>query len=186
MIPRFETEGLVEIILSYLPDKKLKVLDIGTGSGCIAITLKKKRPAIDVVAIDISRDALELAKINAQKNDVKVTFIESDLFTSLNDKYDIIVSNPPYISYNEEIMDVVKNNEPHIALYAANDGLYYYEEILKQASKYLHDKYYIFFEIGYLQGAKVASLAHTYLDCLVEIKKDLNGFDRYVIIQSKR
>ena len=102
-----------------------------------------------------------------------------------NKKYDCIISNPPYIPYDEEIMDIVKNNEPNNALYADNNGLYFYNEILKNAKDYLNDKYYIFFEMGYNQGQSIKEIALKYLDCDVEIKKDLQGFDRYVIIKSK-
>lgn len=185
LIPRFETEGLVEIALNYLTNTNLDVVDLGTGSGCIAITLKKKLPNIFMDAVDISLDALSLAYENAKLNNVEINFINGDMLKPLNKKYDCIISNPPYISHNEEIMEIVKNNEPNIALYSDNDGLYYYEEILKNCKKYLKDKYYIFFEIGYNQGDSVKELALKYLDCYVKIKKDLQGFDRYVIIESK-
>lgn len=185
LIPRFETEGLVEIALSYLNNTKIDVVDIGTGSGCIAITLKKKLPNINMDAVDISLDALSLATYNAKLNGVDINFINGDMLKPLNKKYDCIISNPPYIAFDEEIMDIVKNNEPEIALYADNHGLYYYEEILKNSQKYLKDKYYIFFEIGYSQGSKIKEIAENYLDCNVKIKKDLQGFDRYIIIESK-
>lgn len=185
LIPRFETEGLVEIALNYLTNTNLDVVDLGTGSGCIPITLKKKLPNISMDAVDISLSALSLAYENAKLNNVEINFINGDMLKPLNKKYDCIISNPPYISHNEEIMEIVKNNEPNIALYADNDGLYYYEEILKNCENYLKDKYYIFFEIGYNQGEKIKELALKYLNCKVEIKKDLQGFDRYVIIESK-
>lgn len=185
LIPRFETEGLVEIALSYLINTNLDVVDLGTGSGCIAITLKKKLPNINMDAVDISIDALSLAKENAKLNNVDITFYNGDMLNPLNKKYDCIISNPPYIAYDEEIMGIVKNNEPNNALYADNNGLYFYEEILKNAKKYLKEKYYIFFEMGYSQGNAIKKLALKYLDCSVEVKKDLQGFDRYVIIKSK-
>ena len=183
LIPRFETEGLVEIALSYLKDGD-SIIDLGTGSGCIAITLKKKLPNSLVDAVDISNDALELAKDNAKLNNVVINFYNGDMLCT-NKKYDCIISNPPYIAYEEEVMDIVKNNEPNNALYADDNGLYFYEEILKNAKEYLNDKYYIFFEMGYNQGESIKSIALNYLDCTVEIKKDLQGFDRYVIIKSK-
>lgn len=185
LIPRFETEGLCEIALSYLTNTNIDVVDLGTGSGCIPITLKKKLPNINIDAVDISLDALELAKENAKLNNVEINFIHGDMLKPLNKKYVCIISNPPYIAYDEEVMDIVKNNEPNLALYADNDGLYFYEEILKNCKKYLKDKYYIFFEIGYSQGERIKQIALKYLDCKVEIKKDLQGFDRYVIIESK-
>ena len=185
LIPRFETEGLVEIALKYLTNTNLDIVDLGTGSGCIAITLKKKLPNINIDAVDISSDAINLALENAKLNNVDINFINGDMIKSLNKKYDCIISNPPYIAYDEEVMDIVKNNEPNIALYADNDGLYFYEEILKNCKNYLKDKYYIFFEIGYSQALRIKDIALKYLDCNVEIKKDLQGFDRYVIIYNK-
>ena len=184
LIPRFETEGLCEIALKYLTNTNLNVIDLGTGSGCIPITLKKKLPNINIDAVDISSDALELAKENAKLNNVVINFIHGDMLKPLNKKYDCIISNPPYIAYDEEVMDIVKNNEPNNALYADNDGLYFYKEILKGAKDYLKDKYYIFFEMGYNQGERIKEIALKYLDCNVEIKKDLQGFDRYVIIRN--
>lgn len=185
LIPRFETEGLVEIALKYLSDTNINLVDLGTGSGCIAITIKKKLPNIDIDAVDISSEALSLAKENAKLNNVNINFIAGDMLKALNKKYDCIISNPPYISYDEEVMDIVKNNEPNIALYAKNKGLYFYEEILKNCKNYLKDNYYIFFEIGYSQGNEIKEIAFKYLDCNVEIKKDLQGFDRYIIITNK-
>ena len=183
LIPRFETEGLVEIALSYLSDG-MNIIDLGTGTGCIAITLKKKLPNSLVDAVDISSEALELAKSNAKLNNVDINFYQGDMLCT-DKKYDCIISNPPYISHDEEVMDIVKNNEPNNALYADNNGLYFYEEILKKAKDYLNNKYYIFFEMGYNQGQSIKEIALKYLDCNVEIKKDLQGFDRYVIIRSK-
>ena len=183
LIPRFETEGLVEIALKYLKDGD-SIIDLGTGSGCIAITLKKKLPNSSIDAVDISNDALDIAKENAKLNNANINFYQGDMLCT-NKKYTCIISNPPYISYDEEVMDIVKNNEPNNALYADNNGLYFYEEILKKAKDYLNDKYYIFFEMGYNQGESIKSIALRYLDCNVEIKKDLQGFDRYVIIKSK-
>ena len=185
LIPRFETEGLVEIALKHLTNTNLDIVDLGTGSGCIPITLKKKLPNINIDAVDISLEALSLAKENAIINNVDINFIHGDMLKPLNKKYDCIISNPPYIAYYEEVMDIVKNNEPNNALYADNDGLYFYEEILKNCKNYLKDKYYIFFEIGYSQGERIKEIALKYLDCNVEIKKDLQGFDRYVIIKNK-
>ena len=132
LIPRFETELLVEKTILYIKKlfkKQIKLLDIGTGSGCIAITLKKETNSI-VTASDVSNDALDLARENASRNNVEIDFVLSDVFSNIKDKYDVIVSNPPYISFDEEIEDIVKDNEPYIALYAPNDGLYFYDKIL--------------------------------------------------------
>ena len=184
LIPRFETEELVNRTIKYI--KKYitnpKIVDLGTGSGCIAITLSKELD-VRVDAVDISEKALEVAKENNEINDSKVTFCKGNMLEPLNKKYNIIISNPPYISRNEEIEDIVKNNEPELALYADNDGLYYYEQILKNSSKYLEDKFLIAFEIGYLQGEKIKELALKYLNNInVKIEKDLSEKDRYVFI----
>lgn len=184
LIPRFETEGLCELAKEYLKDN-MDCIDLGTGSGCIAITLKKMNRNINMDAVDISNDVLDLARENAKINNVEINFIQNDMLNNIYKKYDLIISNPPYIRYDEEVMDIVKNNEPNLALYADNDGLYFYEEILKSAKKNLKDKYVILFEMGYDQGDKIKSIAHKYLDCNVEIKKDLQGFYRYVIIKNK-
>ena len=131
LIPRFETEELVSKVIQYSSHfRNPSIVDIGTGSGAIAITLKKKLTS-SVTATDISKKALNVAKENALENNVSINFKEGNLLEPLTEKYDIVVSNPPYIAYDEEIMDVVKNNEPHLALYAPNNGIYYYEEILK-------------------------------------------------------
>lgn len=185
LIPRFETEELVENTVKYIKKYNYKsIVDIGTGSGCIAITLKKFFPEILVDAVDISKDALEVAKKNADKNNVNINFYEGNLLEPLNKKYDVIISNPPYIAYDEEIMDIVKNNEPHIALYASNNGLYYYEEILKNVYKYINNNGLIAFEIGYNQGEKIKKLASKYLNKYdFEIKKDMTGKDRMVFIR---
>lgn len=185
LIPRFETELLVDKTINYIKKyfhKKVDILDIGTGSGCIAITLNKKILS-NIDAVDISEEALNVAKENNEINKTNVNFIKSDIFPNVDKKYDIIISNPPYIAYDEEVMDLVKNNEPHLALYAKNDGLYFYEEILKNIKNYLQEKYLIAFEIGYLQGDKVAQLAHKYLDNIkVSIEKDYTDKTRFVFI----
>ena len=185
LIPRFETEELVSKLIDYIHeyfDKKIDIVDIGTGSGCIALTLKKQLDC-NMTAVDISAKALEVSKKNAINNDVDIDFIEGDMLTPLTKKYDCIVSNPPYISYDEEIMDVVKNNEPHIALYADNDGLYYYEEILKNAKEYLNKKSIIAFEIGYTQGKRIKELKDKYLpNAIFKLERDMQGKDRFVFI----
>ncbi len=182
LIPRFETEGLVEETVKLLKNKdNLSVVDVGTGSGCIAITLKKLLNC-EVDAVDISEEALEVAKENALLNNVSVNFIKSDLLTNLNKQYDCIISNPPYISYDEEIEDIVKNNEPHLALYALDNGLYCYYEIIKTAKNHLKKNGIIAFEIGYKQASDIKNMALKYFDCEVIIKKDLSNKDRYVFI----
>lgn len=188
LIPRFETEELVQKTIEYIKkvfNKKVNILDIGTGSGCIAITLKKEIDC-NVTAVDISTKALDVARENANSNNVSIEFIESNIFENINNKFDVIISNPPYIAYDEEIMDIVKNNEPHLALYADNEGLFYYEEILKNASNYLNQKSIIAFEIGYLQGEKIKKIAHNYFsNSEIVISKDLSSRDRYLFVITK-
>ena len=184
LIPRFETEELVSKVIQYAANfKNPSIVDIGTGSGAIAITLKKKLTS-SVTATDISKKALNVAKENALENNVSINFKEGNLLEPLTEKYDIVVSNPPYIAYDEEIMDVVKNNEPYLALYAPNNGIYYYEEILKNIKKYLNDKYLIAFEIGESQGKKFQELSKKYLDNEAIIEKDLSGRDRFAFIKN--
>ena len=188
LIPRFETEQLVELVIEYINDnfsEKVDILDIGTGSGCIAITLKKNC-SCNVSAIDISDSAIDVAKYNAKINNVDINIFKSDILNNVDGKYDVIISNPPYISYDEEIMDIVKNNEPKTALYASNDGLYFYEEILKKCKRNLNKDFIIAFEIGSTQGKRIKDMALNYLDNIdVYIKKDLNNLDRFVIIVSR-
>lgn len=186
LIPRFETEELVFKTINLIKknlNENIKVLDIGTGSGCISIALKKEIPGLYITAVDISEDALVVAKNNALENNCEINFIKSDLFNNIDDKYDLIISNPPYISYDEQIMDIVKKNEPHLALYAKNNGLYFYEEIIKNSSNYLNDKNIIAFEIGYLQANEIKKMAHKYYpNSNIIIEKDMQGKDRFVFI----
>lgn len=185
LIPRFETEQLIEYTIFYINNlfnKEVNVIDLGTGSGCIAITLKKMMSST-VSAVDISKPALEVAKRNAEKNNADIKFIQGDMLNDNNNKYDVIISNPPYISYDEKIQDVVYNNEPKNALFASNNGLYFYEQILKSCQKNLNDNFLIAFEIGYKQAKMIKDMAYKYLtDIKVDIKKDLNNFDRFVFI----
>ena len=184
LIPRFETEELVDRVIKKLKNKNdLDIVDLGTGSGCIAISLAKNLNS-NVDAVDISEKALKTAKKNAINNNVNINFYLGNMLNPLNKKYDLIISNPPYIAYDEEIMDIVKNNEPHLALYADNEGLYYYEKILKNVKNYLKKNYLIAFEIGYKQAKKIELLANTYLTCKVTIEKDLSGKDRYIFIEN--
>ena len=185
LIPRFETEELVEKTIKYINkylDKKVDILDLGTGSGCIAITLKKELDC-NVDAVDISPKALEIAKLNAKNNNVDITFYEGDMLSPINKKYDVIISNPPYIAYNEEIMDIVKNNEPHTALYAEDNGLKYYKDIISNANKYLKEKSIIAFEIGEKQGKLILEYAKNYFKgSIITVEKDMQNRDRFVFI----
>ena len=188
LIPRFETEELVDRTIKYVKEifnSKVNILDIGTGSGCIAITLKKELDS-NVTACDISSKALEVAKMNAIKNSCDINFVISDVFSNIKGRYDVIISNPPYIAYNEEIMDIVKKNEPNIALYASDNGLYFYKKILDNVSNYVNNKYIIAFEIGYTQAQAIKEYAYNLLENVeILIEQDLSGKDRYIFILKK-
>ncbi len=185
LIPRFETEELVEQTTKYIKEyfhNQIEILDIGTGSGAISISLKKKTNA-NITATDISKEALEVAKENAKLNQVDINFINTNIYENIDNKFDVVISNPPYISYDEDIMDIVKNNEPHLALYADNNGLYFYEEILKNIKNILKEKYLIAFEIGEKQFNNIKKYKELYLpESSITCKKDLQGRDRMVFI----
>ena len=186
LIPRRETEELVEeVIKRSQAFLNPTIIDIGTGSGAIAISLSKELNT-HIYASDISKKALEFAKENAKSNNADITLLEGDMlkpYIQNNIKVDIIVSNPPYIKEDEQIENIVKNNEPNIALYAKNNGLEFYESILKDAKKLLNDKFLIAFEIGYTQGEDIKNLAFKYLgNVKVEIKRDLSFKDRMLFV----
>ena len=185
LIPRFETEELVEKTIKYIKkylNNNIDIVDIGTGSGCIAITLKKELDC-NMDAVDISEKALEVAKINAIKNNVSVNFIKGDILKPLIKKYDVIISNPPYIRYDEEIMDIVKNNEPHLALFASDEGMFFYKEIIKNSKNYLKEKNILAFEIGCEQGHYLEEYARKYFPkAIIKIEKDLSNKDRFLFI----
>lgn len=188
LIPRFETELLVEKTYKYINkifNKKVNILDIGTGSGCIAITLNKLVNSSKVVGVDISEEALEVAKENSKLNNANVEFIYSDIFSNIDGKYDVIISNPPYISYDEEIMPLVYNNEPHTALFADNNGLYFYDKILSQCKKYLNNNFIIAFEIGYKQADDIKNIINKYFDNVnIYVEQDYSGKDRFIFISN--
>lgn len=187
LIPRQDTEILVEEAISYCKKEKkdhIKILDLCTGSGAIAISIKRYVPNCEVIATDINKKALEVAKKNAKKNGVAdIIWIESDLFEKLEGSFDLIVSNPPYIK-KEEIknLDIQVQKEPIIALDGGEDGLIFYKKIIQLAPNYLTNKGAIFFEIGYEQKEEVSQmLKKTNQYKIVEEKKDLAGNDRVVM-----
>lgn len=186
LIPRRETEELVyEVINRSKNFNNPVIIDVGTGSGAIAITLSKELKS-HVYASDISPDALIVAKKNCTKTKADITFYEGDMlkpYIDNNIKVDIIVSNPPYIKLDEEIEDVVKNNEPHLALYAQDNGLEYYKKILSTAKEILNDKFLIAFEIGNTQANDIKNIVKKYFkDVKVEVKKDLSDNDRMFFV----
>ena len=185
LIPRPETEELVELILAENPEGNLKVLDIGTGSGAIALALAKNRPDWSVTATDISQDALDLSLENANVQNLNLSFIKSDCFSEISSKYDIIVSNPPYISREdqEEVGLNVLHSEPHLALFADEDGLAIYRRIAEDSKDYLNNGGKIYLEIGYKQGQSVPALFMENLpEKRVRTLKDQFGQDRMVVI----
>ena len=185
LIPRPETEELVELILAENPEGNLKVLDIGTGSGAIALSLAKNRPDWSVTAADISQDALDLSLENANAQNLNLSYIKSDCFSEISAKYDIIVSNPPYISRadEEEVGLNVLHSEPHLALFADEKGLAIYRRIAEESKDYLNDGGKIYLEIGYKQGQSVPALfKKNFPEKRVRTLKDQFGQDRMVVI----
>jgi release factor glutamine methyltransferase len=197
LIPREDTEVLVERVISIAQNlckdnrKEVRILDMCTGSGCIAISLKKNLNNSIIVAIDKSKEALEIAKENAKNNGANVEFIESDLFEKLDielfkneeDRFDIIVSNPPYVE--EEMIPKlavdVNAYEPEMALNGGKDGLDFYRKISKEAEKYLKQKGVVAFEIGYYQANAVSKILEENGYENIEVAKDYSGNDRVVV-----
>ena len=189
--PRMETEELIYKVIEYVKannKNNLKILDLCTGSGIIAITLKKEldQISIDVVASDISEEAIEVAKENAQYHDTDVRFIQSDIFNTIDDKFDIIVSNPPYIDRKDEVTmkENVLNYDPHLALFAEEEGMYFYRKIIEQAKDYLKENGVMFFEIGYDQKDKIIKLSKKN-GYLAQVYKDINNRDRMAFLVRK-
>ena len=186
LIPRFETEGLVDNLIKLIKIETnyhhLKILEIGTGSGCIAITLSKELDTT-VDALDISKDAIDLASSNAVLNNASVNFALGDIKNcSINKKYNILVSNPPYVKYDEPV-DPATKYEPQNALFANNNGLEFYEIILKRSKEFLETRNIIAFEIGCTEGEDITNIAKLYYpNAFIQVKKDLAGKDRYIFI----
>lgn len=187
LIPRPETEELVEWILesqkSKVENQKVKILDIGTGSGCIAVSLAKNLPDATVFALDVSEEALATAKINATNNLVNVTFIHQNILETedLLQQFDIIVSNPPYVRNleKEEIKKNVLENEPHLALFVAdNDALVFYKKIAQLAQKNLLPNGQLYFEINQYLGKEMVDLLEKMNFKTVDLRKDIYGNDR--------
>lgn len=189
LIPRPDTEALVEEIIELCKDKKdLSLLDIGTGSGAITVSLAKYLNNADVKSFDISEIALEIGKKNAINNNVedKIQFIKSDLFSAIKDtdiQFDVIVSNPPYIPKKdiETLHTQVKDYEPYNALEGGEDGLDFYREITKQSSVYLKENGILAYEVGHDQAIDVSSIMEEYGYSKIYTKKDIQGIDRVVI-----
>lgn len=185
LIPRYETEELVSKVIDRI--KKMnnpKVIDLGCGSGCISIAIKKNTNSL-VYAVDISSKAIDLAKENALLNKVDINFINKSMEDISLEGYDIVISNPPYLDYDEIVGEETKY-EPSNALYASEEGTYFYRIIMEKVSKSKSKPSLIAFEIGYLQGKKLTSLANSLLkDYEIIIEKDLSGKDRFMFITKR-
>lgn len=191
LIPRYETEELVENILYRIDDyfsgyKNITLCDVGTGSGAIAISLALEEPKLKVYATDISDLALTVAKENANNLKADVEFLVGDMLQPLiekNLKLDIFVSNPPYIPQEQEIEAVVKDNEPHVALFGGNDGLYFYRKIFEGVNELLNERALLAFEMGFDQRELMEEALQKYFpNDPYEIIKDINGKDRMLFI----
>ena len=185
LIPRFETEELVENTLKYIKkyfSLPVNIIDLGTGSGAIGISLKKKLDNVFVTLLDISEDALSVAKENANSLNAEVSFIQSDMWENVSDKYDIIISNPPYIRNDEEIEDIVRDNEPHLALYGGTDGLDLYRKIRDGLLNHVKDKFLLALEIGDLQKNDVINIFRDIPNTKIIAKRDMQKRDRMIFV----
>lgn len=191
LIPRFETEELVGRVLSgydeYFKDQKIDLADVGTGSGAIAIALKKEEDNLNVYASDISREALEVAILNSQNNQADIRFFEGSMLKPLienNIKLDILVSNPPYIRNDEVVEHSVRDYEPNVALFGGDDGLKFYRMIFEDAHKVLKERSMMFFEMGYDQKENLTALAREFFPSAdINVYKDINNKDRMLVIK---
>lgn len=193
LIPRNETEELIELTLKRIeeePHREWKILDIGTGTGCIAITLDKELTKRNikhkVMAIDISEKALEVAKYNANNLNANVEFYLSDVYDNVDlENIDLVISNPPYIDKNTFVAERVLNNEPHLALFADENGLAIYRKIIKDLNKYNVSE--VFFEISPDLVERLENISKEYLlDYKCEFINDMNNFIRFMHISIKR
>lgn len=186
LIPRYETEYLIELTLKEIKKLNLanpKILDLCTGSGAIGLTLKSLLPSSEVTLSDISKDALMVANKNKNELNLDVNIIESDLFKNIQGKFDIIISNPPYVMTNETLpKDVLY--EPHLALYSGPKGIDHIEEIFKNIKSHLNNKYLIALEINEKSEPDITNLIKTYFEKNINYKfmKDLAGKTRYLFI----
>ena len=186
LIPRFETEELIEKTINLIKKhdfKNIDILELGTGSGCISIALAKEINPNSIEALDISRKALKLAKENAENNNVNINFIKKDMNKFIpNKKYDIIISNPPYLNKQDEV-DVGIKYEPKKALFAKDNGNYFYKEILKRYKPFLKDKFIIAFETGIKTKEELENFAKKlYPKSKIIFEKDLQNKERFMFI----
>lgn len=191
LIPRYETEELVANVLAdsdyFFADKEvIEIADVGTGSGAIALALKKEEPKFHMYATDISEKALDVARGNAEESEAEITFYQGDMLQPLIDngiKLDILVSNPPYIPRQQEIQKSVDQYEPHVALFGGDDGLYFYRKIFADAHKVIKEKSFLAFEIGYDEKDAIIKEVEKYFpNDRYEVLKDINKKDRMLFI----
>lgn len=188
LIPRPETEEWFYRYLNKLPDRPLTVLDIGTGSGVLAISHKLERPEDTVIAVDISSKALKVAEYNAKKLGAEVYFRKSDLMNNINEKFDVVISNPPYISSEEIVVmdESVIQYEPHVALFADEDGLFLYKRLAEELPVFLKQECWVILEYGYRQKNQVKKLfAEAFPGSYIEMWQDMSGNDRAIYLHRK-
>ena len=184
LIPRQETETLVEAALEFIdPDGSVTVLDLGTGSGCLAITVKLERPACRVAASDVSGEALAVARDNAAQLGAKVLFVQSDGFASIPGTFDLIVTNPPYIGLLESLPADVRDFEPPEALFSGPTGLEFYEMLARDAAEHLREGGRLMMEVGYKQAGEVSMIFEGSGWTVAEVRPDLSGTDRVVVVE---
>lgn len=184
LIPRFETEELVENTIFFVKkyfNERVNIIDLGCGSGCIGLSLKKKINC-NVTLLDISNNALNVAKDNAKSLDCDVNFILSDMWDNVKGKFDVVISNPPYIRNNEEIEDIVRENEPHLALFGGIDGLDLYRKIRKNILDHVNDKFMLALEIGDREKDDVIKIFSDIENVKIIAKKDLSNRDRMIFV----
>ena len=181
LIPRQDTETLTEEALKFT-EPGMKVLDLCTGSGCILISLLKSCPGLKGTGCDISEKALKMARENGRRLQVEASWIQSDLFEQISERFDLIVSNPPYIRTGviEELQEEVRLHDPWIALDGKKDGLYFYRRIIAESTGYIRDNGAMMFEIGHDQAEDVVRLMEEAGYTQIRVKKDLAGLDRVV------
>ncbi|QJG67275.1 peptide chain release factor N(5)-glutamine methyltransferase [Mycoplasma phocoenae] len=184
LIPRYETEELLNIFHSnesISTKSTAKVLDMCAGSGCIGLSLKNNFPLLDITLADIDSEAIEQIKLNAKELEMNVNIIQSDLFSNINEKYDYIISNPPYIPYTEQLSDSVLKHEPHQALFAKDNGYYFYDIIIKNMNNYLTKNGKLYLEISdhIFPLMKEKTIGYN-----IEFIKDINGKYRFAILRN--
>ncbi|VEU74971.1 protoporphyrinogen oxidase [Mycoplasmopsis citelli] len=183
LIPRYETEELIFYALQWIKKYKfVKILDLCSGSGFIGISLKKNNPSLTVTCVDIDNEAIASSQQNAKLNSVNIEIIQSNLFENVNDKYDLIISNPPYLSNEEILNQSVLDFEPHLALFAQDNGLFFYKQILKDGWKYLNQNGMIIFEINPFHSKFWVNMKKVFN---IKIIKDISGKERFVIVWQK-